>query len=143
MASYLRVNLLGPGPRLMKKEFTGTRSRKFEKHWYRDLHRWRASWSHVLRKFHLERRIRSSVALLWVSSATLLVAKVTVTRDSVFILHKFPFSPIKWGRPCEGGGHGPCHERCALPLIFDAGDRVHSMAVNSGTQFLQNRKPGK
>ena len=26
MESYLRVNLLGPGPLLMKKEFTGLRS---------------------------------------------------------------------------------------------------------------------
>jgi len=26
--SYLRLNLLGPGPRLMKREFTGPRSRK-------------------------------------------------------------------------------------------------------------------
>jgi len=26
MESYLRVNLLGPGPRLMKKKFTGPRS---------------------------------------------------------------------------------------------------------------------
>jgi len=26
MERYLRVNLLGPGPRLMEKEFTGTRS---------------------------------------------------------------------------------------------------------------------
>jgi hypothetical protein len=25
---YLRVNLLGPGPRLIKKEFTGSRDRK-------------------------------------------------------------------------------------------------------------------
>jgi len=25
---YLRVNLLGPGPRLIKKEFTGPRSHK-------------------------------------------------------------------------------------------------------------------
>jgi len=25
MGSYLRVNLLGPGPRLIKKEFTGAR----------------------------------------------------------------------------------------------------------------------
>jgi len=25
---YLRVNLLGPGPRLMKKEFTGRRSHR-------------------------------------------------------------------------------------------------------------------
>jgi len=25
---YVRVNLLGPGPRLMKKEFTGLRSHK-------------------------------------------------------------------------------------------------------------------
>jgi len=28
MESYLRVNLLGPGLRLMKKEFTGSRSHK-------------------------------------------------------------------------------------------------------------------
>jgi len=28
MKRYLRVNLLGPGPRLMKKEFTGPRSHK-------------------------------------------------------------------------------------------------------------------
>jgi len=28
MERFLRVNLLGPGPRLMKKEFTGPRSRK-------------------------------------------------------------------------------------------------------------------
>ena len=28
MERYLRVNLLGPGPRLMKKEFTGSRSHK-------------------------------------------------------------------------------------------------------------------
>jgi len=28
MERYLRVNLLGPGPRLMKKGFTGPRSRK-------------------------------------------------------------------------------------------------------------------
>jgi len=28
MEMYLRVNLLGPGPRLMKKEFTGPRSHK-------------------------------------------------------------------------------------------------------------------
>jgi len=28
MERYLRVNLLGPGPRLMKKEFTGLRSHK-------------------------------------------------------------------------------------------------------------------
>ena len=28
MERYLRVNLLGPGPRLMKKEFTGPRSHK-------------------------------------------------------------------------------------------------------------------
>jgi len=27
--------LLGPGPRLMKKEFTGPLSHKFEKHWFR------------------------------------------------------------------------------------------------------------
>ena len=37
MESYLRVNLLGPGPRLMKKEFTGPRSDKVKKHWYRPL----------------------------------------------------------------------------------------------------------
>ena len=28
MERYLRVNLLGPGPRLMKKDFTGPRSHK-------------------------------------------------------------------------------------------------------------------
>ena len=28
MGSYLRVNLLGPGPCLMKKEFAGPRSHK-------------------------------------------------------------------------------------------------------------------
>jgi len=28
MESYLRVNLLGPGPRLMKKKFTKPRSHK-------------------------------------------------------------------------------------------------------------------
>ena len=28
MERYLRVNLLGPGPRLLKKEFTGPRSDK-------------------------------------------------------------------------------------------------------------------
>jgi hypothetical protein len=28
MERYLQVNLLGPGPRLMKKEFTGPRSHK-------------------------------------------------------------------------------------------------------------------
>jgi len=28
MERYLRVNMLGPGPRLMKKEFTGPRSHK-------------------------------------------------------------------------------------------------------------------
>jgi hypothetical protein len=28
LEKYLRVNLLGPGPRLMKKEFTGSRSHK-------------------------------------------------------------------------------------------------------------------
>ena len=36
MERYLRVNLLGPGPRRMKKEFTGPRSHKFEKHWTLD-----------------------------------------------------------------------------------------------------------
>jgi len=28
LESYLRINLLGPGPRLIKKEFTGPRSHK-------------------------------------------------------------------------------------------------------------------
>jgi len=28
LENYLRVNLLGSGPRLIKKEFTGTRSHK-------------------------------------------------------------------------------------------------------------------
>ena len=32
MESYLRVNLLGPGPRLVKKEFTGRGLTKVEKH---------------------------------------------------------------------------------------------------------------
>jgi len=32
MERYLRVNLLGPCPRLMKKEFTGPRSHRVEKH---------------------------------------------------------------------------------------------------------------
>ena len=31
MERYLRVNLWGPGPRLMKKVFTEPRSHKFEK----------------------------------------------------------------------------------------------------------------
>jgi hypothetical protein len=30
---YLRADLLGPGPRLMKKEFTRPRSQNVEKHW--------------------------------------------------------------------------------------------------------------
>ena len=32
MERYLRVNLLGPGPRLVKTEFAGPRSHPFEKH---------------------------------------------------------------------------------------------------------------
>jgi len=28
LEKYLRVNLLGPGPRLIKKEFTGSRSHR-------------------------------------------------------------------------------------------------------------------
>jgi len=32
MERYLRVNLLGPGPRLMKKEFTEPRSHKGSEH---------------------------------------------------------------------------------------------------------------
>jgi len=32
MERYLRVNLLGPGPRLMEKEFTRPQSHKVEKH---------------------------------------------------------------------------------------------------------------
>jgi len=32
MEGYLRINFLGPGPRLKKKEFTGPRSHKIEKH---------------------------------------------------------------------------------------------------------------
>jgi len=38
MERYLRVNLLGPGPRLIKKEFTGRGLTKVEKHCPRDLH---------------------------------------------------------------------------------------------------------
>ena len=34
MESYLRVNLLGPGPRLMKKELPGRGLTKVEKHWF-------------------------------------------------------------------------------------------------------------
>ena len=37
MDRYLRVNLLGPSPRLMKKEFTGRGLTKVEKHWCRSL----------------------------------------------------------------------------------------------------------
>ena len=33
MERYLRVSLLGLGPRLMKKEFTGRSLTKVEKHW--------------------------------------------------------------------------------------------------------------
>jgi len=33
MERYLRVNLLGPGPRLMKKEFTGRGLTKVHKNW--------------------------------------------------------------------------------------------------------------
>ena len=32
---YLRVNLLGPGPRLIKKNLPGRGLTKFEKHWSR------------------------------------------------------------------------------------------------------------
>ena len=32
---YLLENMLGPGPRLMKKEFTGLGLTKVEKHWGR------------------------------------------------------------------------------------------------------------
>ena len=36
MERYLRVNLLGPGPRLMKKKnLPGRGLTKFEKHWFR------------------------------------------------------------------------------------------------------------
>ena len=35
LEKYLRVNLLGTGPRLMKKEFTGPRLTKVEKRWFR------------------------------------------------------------------------------------------------------------
>jgi len=33
--SYLRGNLLGPSPRLMKKNFPGRGLTKVEKHWHR------------------------------------------------------------------------------------------------------------
>jgi len=35
MERYLRVNLLGPGPRLIKKNLPGRGLTKVEKHWYR------------------------------------------------------------------------------------------------------------
>jgi len=34
MERYLRVNLLGPGPRLMKIDLPGRGLTKVEKHWY-------------------------------------------------------------------------------------------------------------
>jgi len=34
MERYLRVNLLGPGPRLMKKNLPGRGLTKVEKHWF-------------------------------------------------------------------------------------------------------------
>ena len=38
MERYLRVNLLGPGPRLtVKKNLLGRGLTKIEKHWYRKL----------------------------------------------------------------------------------------------------------
>jgi hypothetical protein len=37
MEKYLRVNFLGPGPCLMKKEFTGRGLTKIEKHWRKRL----------------------------------------------------------------------------------------------------------
>jgi hypothetical protein len=33
MESYLRVNMLGPGPRLIKKNLPGRGLTKVEKHW--------------------------------------------------------------------------------------------------------------
>jgi len=45
---YIRVNLLGPDPRLMKKEFTWPRSHKVEKHWSRHRRKkiyWTAGYS--------------------------------------------------------------------------------------------------
>jgi len=43
---YLRVNLLGPGPRLMKKEFTGSRSHKG---WETLLYMFRAMFSPIIK----------------------------------------------------------------------------------------------
>ena len=37
MERYLRVNLLGPGPRLMKKNLPGRGLTKVEKHWQKRL----------------------------------------------------------------------------------------------------------
>jgi hypothetical protein len=37
---YLRVNLLGPGPPLMKKEFTGLQSHRGLKKWYIAFSQW-------------------------------------------------------------------------------------------------------
>jgi hypothetical protein len=36
LGSYLRVNLLGPGPRLIKNNLPGRGLTKFEKHWLRE-----------------------------------------------------------------------------------------------------------
>jgi len=40
---YLRVNLLGTGPLLIKKNLPGRGLTKFEKHWYRGFW-WGTTW---------------------------------------------------------------------------------------------------
>jgi hypothetical protein len=63
---YLRVNLLGPGPRLIKKEFTGPRSRKgWETLVYRTTRR------HILEDIFLLRALQSmmNLGLFYASSS--------------------------------------------------------------------------
>jgi len=71
MERYLRVNLLGPGPRLMKKEFTGPRSHKF---WERLL------YSSVLVTRDLEGRMGWEFAWRgYLTGATNVCAKAFIT----------------------------------------------------------------
>jgi hypothetical protein len=60
---YLRVNLLGPGPRLMKKEFTAPRSHKFEKHCLRP----RGQWDWQVERYSV--KLGGSCDNCWASNA--------------------------------------------------------------------------